>query len=102
MTPDAINRAIAAAVMPKYLCKCGGHWRQSDGVSCGNSLPNYHGSLAAMHEAENYGINATNEACYRGFLVIARGEWTYHRATAQQRAEAYLRTIGKWEDNDAA
>ena len=61
------------------------------------SLPNYTQDLNAMHEAEKvimhadllfeYGMHISTDHDYEHLL----------RATAAQRAEAFLRTIGKWE-----
>jgi len=58
-------------------------------------IPNYCGDLNAMHEAEK---------------VLRNGEWDTYvdlladtwievaHATARQRAKAFLRTLGKWEE----
>lgn len=61
------------------------------------SIPDYLNSLNAMHEAENviiradllfeYGMHISTDHDYEHLL----------RATASQRAEAFLRTIDKWE-----
>ena len=62
-------------------------------------IPDYLHDLNAMHEAENvlmqadlifeYGMHITTDHHYEHLL----------RATAAQRAEAFLKTIGKWEDD---
>jgi hypothetical protein len=62
-------------------------------------IPDYLHDLNAMHEAENvlmqadlifeYGMHITTDHHYEHLL----------RATAAQRAEAFLRTIGKWEED---
>jgi hypothetical protein len=70
--------------------------------------PNYLNSLDAMHEAEKVltGEQAWKQIklivgyaqCAGGFPVLSRSEsLRLHSATAAQRAEAFLRTIGKWE-----
>lgn len=72
-------------------------------------IPNYPSDLNAMHEAEK---TLVGDSCFK-FLdalqdVIARSFpngndsvfWTCVHATAAQRAEAFLRTIGKWEDGE--
>jgi hypothetical protein len=61
-------------------------------------IPDYLTDLNAMHEAENvlmhadlifeYGMHITTDHHYEHLL----------RATAAERAEAFLRTIGKWEE----
>jgi hypothetical protein len=61
-------------------------------------FPDYPNDLNAMHEAEKFCINETNEALYRNFLVLQSNEWKYHRTTASQRAKALLRTLGLWEE----
>jgi hypothetical protein len=52
--------------------------------------------LNAMHEAE---ATLTEDQLWRMAREIERNEdqW-YFRATARQRAEAFLRTLGKWEE----
>ena len=77
-------------------------------------LPDYLNDLNAMHEAEKV-IGYVNRLNYPAqlFDVVCRtsGEWQkvfnkIHpdawalQATAAQRAEAFLRTIGKWEDDE--
>lgn len=98
MTKEQINAAIAEA--------CG--WTQVDAVHrsgkapnadyVGNEfIPNYCNDLNAMHEAEKM-LNATDLSCmgiWIARLLPKDGEW-FH-ATARQRAEAFLRMLGKWE-----
>lgn len=68
-------------------------------------IPDYLSDLNAMHEAEkvltdeqSYGYG-----CWLGKNTVGRttGEWqkAIFGATAAQRAEAFLRTLGKWEDD---
>lgn len=68
-----------------------------------NELPDYLNDLNAMHEAEKvlWGRNDWSACKYQEILqtqVMPTSSWTWH-ATAAQRAEAFLRTIGKWEDD---
>lgn len=69
----------------------------------------YTNDLNAMHEAEK--ALQSHHLCYEfnnnlynilGNTVGNRADkphhWTWH-ATAKQRAEAFLKTIGKWEEN---
>lgn len=69
----------------------------------GHLIPDYLNDLNAMHEAEK-GLFDRNDwsACkYQETLqqqVMPTPSWTWH-ATAAQRAEAFLRTIGKWTDD---
>lgn len=83
MTPEAQRIAIAEA--------CG--WAHA---SVGPfAHPDYLTDLNAMHEAEKVLTNAQRER-YRTELVykLAGGDVF---ATAAQKAEAFLWTIGKWE-----
>jgi hypothetical protein len=71
-------------------------------------VPNYLNDLNAMHEAEE--TLQSHHLCYEyynklynilGNTVGNRSDkphhWTWH-AAASQRAEAFLKTIGKWEE----
>jgi hypothetical protein len=72
-------------------------------------IPDYLNDLNAIHEAEEH--LQSHHLCYEynnilynilGNTVGNRADkphhWTWH-ATAEQRAEAFLKTIGKWEDD---
>ena len=83
-----------------------------DGVSRGYTptpgahkkhLPDYCNDLNAMHDAEKVliGDEPENSELWCDFqtnLVIACPAYLSYHATAAQRAEAFLRTIGKWEE----
>jgi hypothetical protein len=66
-------------------------------------IPDYLSNLNAMHEAENV---LTDEQMDEFHVHLLGEEWDENdpymmlrfasRATAAQRAEAFLRTIGKW------
>ena len=97
MTDEQINAAIAEA--------CG--WRKEDGVymwiangidyTCPD-LWDWANDLNAMHEAE---AALTEDQLWIMARQIERNwedQW-YFRATARQRAEAFLRTLDKWEDS---
>jgi hypothetical protein len=64
--------------------------------------PDYLNDLNAMHEAEKV-LRDDREAAFRGWLWLAHGQPEMRcaivHATAAQRAEAFLKTIGKWEDD---
>jgi len=54
--------------------------------------------LNAMHEAEKV-LDSLQKDDYSDFIKSLAGEGFYPiHATAAQRAKAFLRTIGKWED----
>jgi hypothetical protein len=98
MTPEQQNIAIAEALGRKADRPLTG-WHDL-GCNCQECypLPSYHSDLNACAEFESAHINATNESLYRNFLVLQCGEWRYHRATAPQRCEAFLRAKGLWKD----
>lgn len=104
MTNEQINIAIAKA--------CG--W-DSDDIARGYTLcqfsenvPDYRNDLNAMHEAEKV-LTYEEAQQFEGELRGICGSENLHKehplpfefsvahATASQRAEAFLRTIGKWE-----
>lgn len=95
MTPAEQNIAIAEACGWKaencwHPCNCldeyhsEGHWLDSE-------LPSYTTDLNAMHEAENW-------LRTQGVLWVDYENRITKCATAAQRAEAFLRTLGKWRD----
>jgi len=70
--------------------------------SCG--VPDYLNDLNAMHDAEKM-LTADQFEQYRWILwdickQVRVKDWyrCYLSSTAAQRAEAFLRTIGKWEE----
>lgn len=61
---------------------------------------NYCNNLNAMHEAENMLSHDQYHTGYKqtlATLVGISGNMRVPSATARQRAEAFLKTIGKWE-----
>ena len=80
-------------------------------LDCGQqSIPNYSNDLNAMCEAESTLEEDLFEEKYvvelgRLFYPKGHGPWKWRecpacivKANAEQRAEAFLKTIGKWED----
>lgn len=70
----------------------------------GKAIPDYLNDLNAMHEAEKvlteeqriaYSDHTYDIACEE---QDATGMWRWLSLTASQRAEAFLRAIGKWEE----
>ena len=62
-------------------------------------IPNYLNDLNAMHDAEKVlkgGMRSTYDAELT--LIYLRDYNFIWESTATQRAEAFLRTIGKWEE----
>jgi hypothetical protein len=62
-------------------------------------IPDYLNDLNAMHEAEK-ALTSEQLEVYCNILHKPNHGvyWAIH-ATASQRAEAFLRTIGKWEES---
>ena len=107
MSDQEINIAIAEACGWRQSERNIAHWHHvSEPYShiLTGDLPNYCNDLNAMHEAENWMIAnkslmnfwkyADNLKRYFSNL----GDDGCIHATARQRAEAFLRTIGKWEE----
>ena len=87
MTDKQINAAIDM-ILGKSGCQRGGGIFEQDWCN----------DLNAMHEAEK-SLHSTDLGCmgiWIARLLKQDGEW-FH-ATARQRAEAFLRTLGKWEE----
>lgn len=75
--------------------------RKEKGVLTEN-LPDYLNNLNAMHEAEKV-LLTKDGFCgcwetYSNILTASMGCTDIFHATAAQRAKAFLRTIGKWEE----
>ena len=96
MTPEAQRIAIAE----KHGTM---RWSYALPKKCvGASVPDYLNDLNAMHDAEKVLIRPNLYAqggwgMYLRHLSIVTDEQHPIDATAAQRAEAFLRTIGKWE-----
>ncbi len=92
MTEEAINIAICEACGRKY------HKPTDEEVARGSYYqyePNYYRSLDAMHSAER--VLTSPETYIRElYKVCEPGPVTF--STAAQRAEAFLKTIGKWKE----
>jgi hypothetical protein len=79
-------------------------WRLSAiGWLFADAVPDYLNDLNAMHEAEN-SLTEAQRIAYSDYLYdmasehqINTGQWRYLSMNAAQRAEAFLRTIGRWE-----
>ena len=71
------------------------HWVRNDEIR--SVVPDYTEDLNAMHDAEKILILGYPWDRYLRDLSIVTDEEYPVDATAAQRAEAFLRTIGKWE-----
>ena len=101
MTDEQINAAIARACGWKSKEETNGVpwlWRRtkSDGtIESSMEPPDYWNDLNAMHEAE--ATLSPHDLWTLAYNLPHQGALNF-RATARQRAEAFLRTIGKWEE----
>ena len=104
MTDEQINAAIAEACGITQPDQYGTLYRTENGW--GYDCPNYCNDLNAMHEAERALIAGFEDepesselwSDFQTNLIIACPAYLSYHATARQRAEAFLRTIGKWEE----
>jgi hypothetical protein len=103
MSPEAQRIAIAEACGWEHIVFNRGWIKAGDGkTQC--VIPDYLNDLNAMHEAEE--VMTEMQRCdYSNHLYdLARRhqevteKWRYLSMSAAQRAEAFLRTLGKWED----
>jgi hypothetical protein len=79
-----------------------GRWVKSSTGNLGfnHSIPDYLNSLDAMHEAEKSFRDAPElwEIYFEHLKIICDDANDPITATATQRAEAFLRTVGRWEE----
>jgi hypothetical protein len=93
MTDEQINAAIHAALGNPVGCP-----RCSEPECDYNSGLNYCTDLNAMHEVEKALEEKRNH--YIDTLgMMYKDSWEFATATARQRAEAFLRTLDKWEED---
>jgi len=101
MTNNQINAAIAVACGWKAVCvtAASGFYKGFDnGAKLRPDLPDYCNDLNAMHEAESW-LSPIDMDHYIDVLGdMFDNAWAFALATARQRAEAFLRTLGKWEE----
>jgi hypothetical protein len=103
MSPEAQRIAIAEACGIVSKDKWGSLYKTPRGIL--RDCPDYLADLNAMHEAEKV-LTVSQLPAYFHFLIKSVHprndpigfDWVRIHATAAQRAEAFLRTLGKWED----
>lgn len=89
--------AIAEACGITVRADLSGYCNDHQGCADWNVIPDYPNDLNAMHEAENKVIRPMN-LWYPYCLRLPGRKFTDSiGATAAQRAEAFLRTLGLWE-----
>jgi hypothetical protein len=91
MTNENINAAIAE------VCGWKGCPRCSDPECAYNVIPIYCNDLNAINEAEKT-LSPSDLWTMKYYLPFQGG--LEFRSTARQRAEAFLRTLGKWEEKE--
>lgn len=99
MTDEQINEAIAEACGLKKPSRKVKLNDKGFFVTQHAKLPDYCNDLNAMHEAEKT-LSETNMFVMAHYIerFVSRHGQHYFHATARQRAEAFLRTVGKWEE----
>ena len=85
MTDEQINAAITEAIDADPHWKC---------------AKDYCTDLNAMHEAEGTLSTANMYSMEVQIKRVLKAREFYFHATARQRAEAFLRTLGKWEEGE--
>ncbi len=112
MTDERINQRIAEVCGWRDLTIEGGsgfYKGFDNGAELRPDLPDYVNDLNAMHEAEKVldikqvelFADIMYNLCVEGKVTTPnRLGWRFAllNATARQRAEAFLRTLGKWEE----
>ena len=105
MNPEQqlITIAEACGCRECWISQNGAHWGFLGENYYSQLLPNYLNDLNAMHDAEElfYAKSDTLEGAERmrdySKWLCRIAKYPLH-ATASQRAEAFLRTIAKWEE----
>ncbi len=108
MTQEEQRTAIAEACgwtlnSAKHTAK-GLDWLHVPSGNTAYNPPNYLNDLNAMHEAEKilprhlYHVDYWQKGYGKFQTLLELSTITPYSATASQRAEAFLRTIGKWEE----
>ena len=96
MTDEQINEAIAEACGLKKPCRKVKLNDKGFFVTQHAKLPNYCTDLNAMHEAEKM---LTHKHFNDYVMELLDFIHEPILATARQRAEAFLKTLGKWEQS---
>jgi|688.fasta_scaffold2122057_2 hypothetical protein len=103
MSPEAQRIAIAKAC--GRVQRPDGFWFPKGANYGSQGIPDYLNDLNAMHEAEKI-LTHEQRIDHMEWLGMCSDDygykaWAYVHADAAQRAEAFLRTIGKWENTAA-
>jgi len=94
--PECIKRKKGTSYESRYK-DSGGWWMKPNGdYTIGEYLPDYLNDLNAMHEAELTLTDEQWERYWHELNGIVLGVLYLPRATAAQRAEAFLKTLNLW------
>ena len=107
MTDEQINAAIAEAcgwtdfmIHPEF----GLMGTPPDSQGLRTAVPWYAVDLNAMHEAEKVIVSEWNPFYATQLARVTNSHYSddpsFFCATARQRAEAFLRALGKWEESE--
>ena len=105
MSDDEINAAIAESIGWSLVGTSIRAGRPPEADYVGSEfIPNYCADLNAMHEAEK-ALTKEQVRDYQTYMYDMAceidntcGRWMPYSATARYRAEAFLKTLGKWEE----
>lgn len=111
MNKEAVRTAIAEACgwsdikkLDNWECPCG---RPPNTTDQYKPSPDYLNDLNAMHKAKKTltPIQREQYIVYLYCVVLGDGDynrnddqWKVHNPSADQEAEAFLKTVGKWEE----
>ena len=95
MTDQLINQAIAEACGICHVAKAVPMYKTPEGwvLDC----PQFCTDLNAIHIAEKHLFDTRKEDQYGYELAISDCATMWH-VTARERAEAFLKVLGKWEE----
>ena len=95
--PEPADRWKTCYFTPKAAKKRRASWPSSAVVKV---IPDYCNDLNAMHKAEELcgEVYSIKSCVYDDWLSCVIGHDQKWRATAAQRAEAFLKTLGLWEE----
>jgi hypothetical protein len=98
MDPNKQRTAIAEYCGWKFDKNQYNQWISPDGTTW-NYPPAYNNDLNQMHKAENH-LPMELQDTYMEHLLDITGVkgWGICHALAEDRAEAFLKTIGKWKE----
>lgn len=100
MTDKQIDHAIAGAYLGKKVVEFRAGYHCAEDEIFDTRVPMFSRSLDLMHEVEVSIRGSENWSAYGlwVFDTTAQEPRPSFHASARQRAEAFLRTVGRWEE----